>query len=105
VIRQLQNGSEVSFRRLVWCDNEICEERDASGGTVAKRFFPQGVKFETGTVTGAFFYSRDHLGSIHELTDSGGTVRARFAYDRSAMPAPRHGRLWVYGRSSTRCGS
>jgi RHS repeat-associated protein len=28
-----------------------------------------------------FYYTRDHLGSIRELTDSGGNVRARYAYD------------------------
>ena len=26
-IRQLTNGSEVSFRHFVWCGHEICEER------------------------------------------------------------------------------
>ena len=79
-IRQLLNGSEVSFRRFVWCNGEICEERDAAG-VVAKRFFPQGVKVETGPNAGNYFYTRDHLGSIRELTDSGGNVRARYAYD------------------------
>jgi len=79
-IRQLVSGSEVSHRRFVWCDDEICEERDAAG-VIAKRFFPQGMKVESGPVIGDFFYTRDHLGSIRELTDTGGNVRARFAYD------------------------
>jgi len=79
-LRQLTNGSEISFRRFVWCDDEICQERDASG-TVTKRFFAQGVKVETGTNAGNFFYTRDHLGSIRELLDSAGNVRARYAYD------------------------
>ncbi|MBI3851714.1 MAG: hypothetical protein HY298_15780 [Verrucomicrobia bacterium] len=79
-IRQLLNGSEVSRRRFVWCGGRICEERDASG-VVTKRFFPQGVKVETGPASGRFFYTRDHLGSIRELTDTSGNVRARYAYD------------------------
>jgi RHS repeat-associated protein len=79
-IRQLVNGSEVSHRRFVWCGRQICEERDAAG-VVVKRFFPQGMKLETGPVAGAFYYTRDHLGSIRELTDTGGNVRARYAYD------------------------
>jgi uncharacterized protein RhaS with RHS repeats len=79
-IRQLLNGSEVSLRRFVWCDNEICEERDFSGG-VAKRYFRQGVKLKSSPSIGAFFYTRDHLGSIREVTDGSGTVRARYAYD------------------------
>jgi RHS repeat-associated protein len=80
-IRQLVNGSEVSHRRFVWCGGQICEERDATGGAVIKRFFPQGVKLESGPVTGDFFYTRDHLGSIREVTDGSGNVRARYTYD------------------------
>lgn len=79
-IRKLVNGSEVSLRRFVWCGNRICEERDALG-TVTKRFFPQGVKLETGPAAGTYFYARDHLGSVRELTDSSGSVRARYSYD------------------------
>jgi RHS repeat-associated protein len=79
-IRQLQAGSETSFRRLVWCDNEICEERNAAG-TVTKRYFSQGMKVETGPLAGTYFYTRDHLGSIRELTDAAGNLRARYSYD------------------------
>src|SRR6185503_5475129 len=79
-IRQLVNGSEVSFRRFVWRAGHVCEERDTAGA-VTKLFFPQGVKVLSGPVTGDFFYTRDHLGSIRELTDGSGNVRARYAYD------------------------
>ena len=78
--RKLVNGLEVSLRKFVWCDDELCEERDASGALV-KRFFPQGMKVETGPTGGNYFYTRDHLGSIRELTDSSGNVRARYAYE------------------------
>lgn len=79
-IRQLVNGAEVSNRRFLWCDTEICEERTPAG-IVSKRFFLQGMKVESGATAGAYFYSHDHLGSIRELTDSGGNVRARYSYD------------------------
>ena len=79
-IRQLMNGNEVSHRSFIWCGNDICEERDASG-TVTKHFSTQGMKLETGAAAGVYYYTRDHLGSIRELTDSGGNVRARYAYD------------------------
>ena len=79
-IRQRVNGSEVAFRRFVWSGSEICEERDAAGA-VTKRYFPQGMKVETGTNAGNYFYTRDHLGSVRELTDASGNVRARYAYD------------------------
>ena len=80
-IRQLQNGSEISFRRFLWCGRRICEERDASGANVTKRFYGQGVKLETGPTAGAYYYTRDHLGSIRELTDGSGNLRARYSYD------------------------
>jgi RHS repeat-associated protein len=79
-IRQAVNEAEVSNRRLVWCDDEIFEERTGAGA-VAKRFFQQGVKVERGATAGDYYYARDHLGSIHELTDSGGNIRARYSYD------------------------
>jgi len=79
-IRQLANGSEISRRQFVWCGFDLCEERD-SAGVVTKRFFPEGVKLETGPTAGNYFYTRDHLGSIRELTDDSGTLRARYAYD------------------------
>ena len=34
-----------------------------------------------GPKTGNYFYTRDHLGSIREITDSTGNVRARYIYD------------------------
>ena len=79
-IRQLTNAVEGSFRRFIWCDNDICEERDATGA-VTKRFFHQGMQQETSPNAGTYFYTRDHLGSVRELTDNSGTVRARYAYD------------------------
>ncbi len=79
-IRQLVNGAEVSLRRFVWCGSEICEERDAAG-VVTKQFFAQGMKVERGQAAGRYYYTRDHLGSIRELVDGNGSVRARYAYD------------------------
>jgi RHS repeat-associated protein len=79
-IQQLVNGSEVSNRRLVWCDNDICEERTPAGA-VTKRFFSQGMKVAAGASPGSFFYTKDHLGSIREAVDSAGVVRARYSYD------------------------
>ena len=80
-IRQLVGGTEVSLRRFVWSDDELCEERDATGAVVTKRFFPQGMRIESGPSPGAYYYTRDHLGSIRELTDGSGAVRARYSYD------------------------
>jgi RHS repeat-associated protein len=76
-IVEKDNSVVTSDKRYVWCGGEICEERDASGGTVLKRFFDQGVQ-ESAT---SFYYTRDHLGSIRERTDIAGASVARYDYD------------------------
>ncbi|MBL0211558.1 MAG: hypothetical protein IPQ13_11720 [Holophagaceae bacterium] len=67
-----------SDKKYLWDGVEIAEERSPDGGTVAKRFYTQGFVDNDGT---ALFYSRDHLGSIRELTDSTQAMRARYDYD------------------------
>src|SRR5262249_24013055 len=53
----------------------------AATGSVTKRFAGQGVKVESGPKAGRYFYTKDHLGSVRELVDNAGLVRARFAYE------------------------
>jgi RHS repeat-associated protein len=76
-IVELDSGSVTSQKNFLWMGNTIAEERDASGGTVAKRFFGQGVQVGAAR----FYYTWDHLGSIREMTDSLGVVVARYGYD------------------------
>jgi RHS repeat-associated protein len=80
-IRELQDGSQVSLRYFVWRNDRLCEERDATGTNITKRFYWQGVALEAGTNAGRYYYTRDHLGSIREMTDALGNVRARYSYD------------------------
>ena len=79
-IRELVDGVEVSNKRYVWSGSEICEERTVTGAVI-RRFFPQGTKVETGETIGKFVYARDHLGSVRQLIDETGSVRAEFNYD------------------------
>jgi RHS repeat-associated protein len=79
-VQQLTSGVETSNRLFLWAGGQIREEH-APDGTVSKRFFRQGVTLETGSTPGAYFYTRDHLDSIRELTDGTGSVRARYSYD------------------------
>jgi RHS repeat-associated protein len=66
---------------FLWDGMELCEQRSGSnGGTVDKRFFGMGVQRVTGSDTGKFFYTFDHLGSIRELIDSSQVVRGRWDY-------------------------
>jgi len=75
---QTQTLQVTSDKSYLWDGLEIAEERSADGGTVLKRFYSQGFVDSDGTV---LFYTRDHLGSIRELTDGQQTVRARYEYD------------------------
>jgi RHS repeat-associated protein len=78
-IVEKDSGSTTNDKRFLWCGLQLCEERDPTGGTVDKRFFEQGVQ-DGGT---AFFYTKDHLGSVRELTDSSEVLRGRYDYDPS----------------------
>ena len=91
-ILQSAGGAETSNRLFLWAGGQIREER-APDGTVSKRFFRQGVSLETGATAGAYFYTRDHLGSIRELTDSTGSIRARYSYDPFGRPTHLTGDL------------
>ncbi len=68
-------------RRWILDGAEIVEERAADGTTVQRRFYREGEQRLGGSDAGAYFYTRDHLGSIREVTDSTATVRARYDYD------------------------
>jgi RHS repeat-associated protein len=65
-----------STRKFVWCGKERCEFRDASD-SVTVFAYPQG-QFSGNR---AYYYTRDHLGSIREMLKSNGTVVARYDYD------------------------
>ena len=77
-IVEKDNGSVTSTKQFVWCpgDAQPCEERDGSNN-VTKRFYPQGM--QVGSTN--YYYTRDHLGSVRELTDNSGVVQTRYDYD------------------------
>jgi RHS repeat-associated protein len=82
-VRIVEKGgpATISDLRYVWCGSELCEERDATGATVLRRFFGQGVQVSSGPAAGSYYYTVDHLGSVREMIDSAGTLRARYDYD------------------------
>jgi len=55
----------------------LCEQRDNTGGAVVKRFFGAGEQI-SGT---NYFFTRDHLGSVREMTDGTVVIKARYDYD------------------------
>jgi RHS repeat-associated protein len=77
-----EGATTVSDRRYIWDGGEIVEERDgANASVVTKRYFGAGVQEVAAQATTNLFYSRDHLGSVREVTDANGNLVARYDYD------------------------
>jgi RHS repeat-associated protein len=72
------HGSTVlTSKTFVWCGAQLCQERDSTGHTVTKQFFAWGEQI-SGT---NYYFTRDHLGSVLEMTDSSGNIQASYGYD------------------------
>lgn len=76
-IVEKDNSVITSDKRYVWCGNKICEERDATGAVVQRRFYEQGEQVGTAN----YYYTRDHLGNVRELLDYRGILLTRYDYD------------------------
>ncbi len=79
-VQEILNGTII--KQWVWCLGfaQPCEERDASSN-VTKRFYGQGEILLTGANAGTYYFSKDHLGSIREVTNSSAALVARYDYD------------------------
>ena len=75
-------------RRFVWGGPEICEEHNAND-VVVNRYFDQGEQ-QNGT---NLYYTRDHLGSVRELTDGASALRAEYAYATYGLATKLNGDL------------
>jgi RHS repeat-associated protein len=74
-------GEAAKTRILILQGTTIIELRDSSNNEI-RRCYPEGQEWElnAGGIT-KLHYTRDHLGSIRELVDEAGIVRARYDYD------------------------
>ncbi|MFN5579297.1 MAG: RHS repeat domain-containing protein, partial [Akkermansiaceae bacterium] len=83
VIEKSAANATISDKRYLWAGgNQPTEERDSSGTTVLKRYFPQGEQIPAAAAPlDKLFYTKDHLGNIRELTDSNGALQTRYDYD------------------------
>lgn len=92
-LTEKNGGTITSQKRFLWCDNELCEERDAAGGTVTKHLFAQGEQRVGGSDAGVYFYTRDHLNSLREVTDTNGVIRVQNDYNVWGQSAKLAGNL------------
>lgn len=75
-VKEKLNGTVI--KQWVWSGGaQPSEERDASNA-VTKRFFGALGQQISGT---GYYFTADHLGSVREMTDSSGAIRARYDYD------------------------
>ena len=81
-IVERENGAKVNERRYLWDGPQLCEERDATGGATLKIFSGFGVASFAGSdlTNGNYFFTRDHLASVREMSDQSGSIRARFDF-------------------------
>lgn len=79
-VTEREGGTLVSQRSFLWSGTELCEERDAGGGVVLKRFFEAGFQDVAGAGSTNLFASRDHLASVRLLNDQAGVVISRVKY-------------------------
>jgi RHS repeat-associated protein len=63
--------------RYVWDGTHLSQQRESDGTTILKRYFRRGEVHGSD----AFFYAKDHLGSIRDLIDGSGALRAEYNYD------------------------
>jgi RHS repeat-associated protein len=75
-----QGVGEAVETHFVWAGSKIVEARDGQNNLL-KRYFSQGMQIASGDKAGLYYYTKDHLGSIREVLDSTGAVRAQYSYD------------------------
>ncbi len=97
------NNATTSVIQYLWNGNNLIEERDGSGN-VLRRFFNLGEQIN-GT---NYYYVKDHLGSIRQMTDNSGNIVYQADYDaygratvtiNTVTPAFGYAGYYVHGRS------
>ncbi len=72
-------GQVTADHAYLWCETERCAERDnlKAGSPITKRYFTQGVLVGDQP----YYYVHDQLGSVRQLVDATGAIRAQYEYD------------------------
>jgi len=80
-IVEMHGSTILNDKTYLWIGGGIVEERDTRGIVVSKRYFGRGFQIASGDSQGSYYYSKDHLGSIREMTNTAGAVVAKYDYD------------------------
>jgi RHS repeat-associated protein len=97
MVEQDNSGTVLKTSSFVWDGMELLQCTEVMGTeTRVKTYYPEGMYLQDTingtTTTKSYFYARDHLGSIREMTDANQNIVARYTYD-------------PYGRVSQNVGS
>jgi RHS repeat-associated protein len=81
-ILEVTGGSTTSIKQFIWCGGQRCEVRDSGGTAILAQFFRYGE-----TISGtSYYFSKDHLGSVREMTNSSGTIVWQQSFDPYGVP-------------------
>ncbi|HYK06093.1 MAG TPA: RHS repeat-associated core domain-containing protein [Thermoanaerobaculia bacterium] len=76
-LRETVDGAVEGNQTFLWVNTSLAEERNSTGAGVVRRFFAEGM--QEGGIN--YYYFKDHLGNVRDVTDAAGNVRARYDYD------------------------
>ena len=69
-------GSVTSTKQFVWGRTRRLESRDGTG-TILAQYFESGE-----TISGSsYFWTRDRLGSVYEVTNGSGVIQSQYRFD------------------------
>ena len=94
-IVEIVNAVVQSDTRTIWSDARIAEERQSNGTSVIRKLFALGEE-EFGIA--ARLFTKDHLGSLRDVSASSATLVARYTYDTAGV------RILADGADVTRVG-
>ena len=92
-------GAAEQVRELIWEGLSLIESRDQTTGEVRKYYgngeerMPNPATPTDATSSLRLYYTTDHLGSIREMLDGDGTVRARYDYTPEGQRTKLNGDL------------
>ncbi|MEQ1747966.1 MAG: RHS repeat-associated core domain-containing protein [Prosthecobacter sp.] len=111
-IREYENN--VLTKLYIWSGTQLIQQRSVSspanytaGGTVTRTYYDGGWLEGYGAAAPKYFTTKDHLGSIHQVVDVNGKLRARHEYDAYGAQVapvaapPKQSNLQVWLRADT----